>query len=427
MSTSILDLARAEAQASHSTVIGTPHLFIALTKLGGLTAQAIEAQGHSPKEVRAALRTALGTGDAPEGATPRLTSRAVANLEKAESLAGAEKADSIAEHHLLAAILDDGEGLTLRVLAQLGIDLKALKQAAGGKSLTPTLDQLGRDLTKLARESKLNPLIGRKDELRRLVRALARKSKNNPVLVGPAGVGKTAIVEGLAQLLAAGTLPELSGMRLVEMSTAALVADTTYRGQFEKRLLNLLDEIKRAGNIILFIDELHTILRAGAVEGGALDAGNILKPALARGEFRLIGATTTDEYQQYIATDAALERRFQPVAVNEPSVAESIEILAGAKAGYEKHHSIRIAPEAIEAAVRLSVRWLPDRYLPDKAFDLLDEACARARLPTISEPGKINAGMIVTAETIALVLAERLNKPVEIIERDYSSLHTFDE
>jgi ATP-dependent Clp protease ATP-binding subunit ClpC len=266
----------------------------------------------------------------------------------------------------------------------------------------PILDRLGRDLTALARGGSLDPLIGRKVELRQLVRTLVRKSKNNPVLVGDAGVGKTAIVEGLAALVASGTVPaELQGARLVELPMAALVAGTSYRGQFEERLLKLVDEVKQAGDVILFIDELHTILRAGAVEGGSLDAGNILKPALARGDLRVIGATTPDEYKRYIAQDAALERRFQPVWVPEPSPDEALEILRGVKSRYEAHHHAMIADEALAAAVRLSVGWLPGRRLPDKALDLLDEACAKARVPTVTAPADLAAGLVVTAQTVA--------------------------
>ena len=227
------------------------------------------------------------------------------------------------------------------------------------------------------------------------------------MLVGLAGVGKTAIVEGLATLIAAGQIPdELRECRLVELPMAALVAGTTYRGQFEERLLGLISEVKAAGNIILFIDEIHTILRAGAVEGGALDAGNILKPALARGDLRVIGATTPEEYQRYIVQDAALERRFQPVWVPEPRPEEALEMLRGVKARYETHHGVVIADEALDAAVKLSVAWLQDRHLPDKALDLLDEACARARIPTISRPTERTAGLVVTARTVAEVVGE---------------------
>jgi ATP-dependent Clp protease ATP-binding subunit ClpC len=294
------------------------------------------------------------------------------------------------------------------------VDVAVLRSGPSGS--TPILDRVGRDLTALARDGALDPLVGRRDQLRQLVRTLARKKKNNPVLVGPAGVGKTAIVEGLASFIAAGQIPdELKGSRLVELPMAALVAGTSYRGQFEKRLLELIDEVKRAGNVILFIDEIHTILRAGAVEGGSLDAGNILKPALARGDLRVIGATTQEEYQHYIAQDAALERRFQPVWVPEPSSEEALEMLRGLKARYEAHHSVVIAEEALVAAVELSTGWLRDRHLPDKALDLLDEACARARIPTISKPTEKGKVLIVTDRTVAEVLAEWTNVPADAL------------
>lgn len=406
-------LALAEAQHQRSTILGTPHLFIALTKLGGATVAALQAQGHEPKEVRGGLRVALGQGETPPGIEPQLTRRATANLQRAGALAAGEGADHVEERHLLAAILrDDKSSFTLRTLRALGVDIEAL--CAGLTSATPILDRVGRDLTAMAQAGKIDPLIGRKQELRQLVRTLVRKKKNNPVLVGPAGVGKTAIAEGLARLIAAGRVPdELKNTRLVELPTAGLVAGTTYRGQFEERLLGLVDEVKQAGDVILFIDEIHTILRAGAVEGGALDAGNILKPALARGDLRVIGATTTDEYRQYIAQDAALERRFQPVWVPEPSPEEALEILRGVKERYEAHHGVAIAEDALATAVQLSAGWMPDRHLPDKALDLLDEACARARIPTISAPADLSAGLIVTAHTVAEVLSGWVGVPAE--------------
>ncbi len=405
--------ALAEAQHQRSPVLGTPHLFIALTKLDGATAAALRAQGHDPKEVRDGLRMALGQGQAPPGTEPQLTARAAANLRQAEAMAEKEGAARVEERHLLAAILNDDESsFTLRALRALGVDIQALH--AGLTSATPILDRIGRDLTTLAQASELDPLIGRKQELRQLVRTLARKKKNNPVLVGPAGVGKTAIVEGLATRIAAGRVPdELKDARLVELSTAGLVAGTKYRGQFEERLLGLVKEVKQAGNVILFIDEIHTILRAGAVEGGALDAGNILKPALARGDLRVIGATTPDEYRQYIGQDAALERRFQPVWVGEPAPEEALEVLRGVKERYEAHHGVFIADDALEAAVQLSAGWLPGRHLPDKALDLLDEACARARIPTISAPADLSAGLVVTAHTVAEVLSGWVGVPAE--------------
>jgi len=406
-------LALAEARHQRSSILGTPHLFIALTKLDGATAAALRGQGHDPKRVRDGLRSALGWGEAPPNAEPQLTVRAAANLQRAKLLAEKEGASQVEERHLLAAILDDDEAsFTLRTMRALGVDVQAL--STGLASATPILDRVGRDLIALAQAGELDPLIGRKQELRQLARTLVRKKKNNPVLVGPAGAGKTAIVEGLAVLVAAGRVPdELKEARLVELSTAGLVSGTKYRGQFEERLLGLVDEVKRAGDVVLFIDEIHTILRAGAVEGGALDAGNILKPALARGDLRVIGATTPDEYRRYIAQDAALERRFQPVWVGEPTPEEALEILRGVKERYEAHHNVLIAEDALETAVQLSVGWLPERHLPDKALDLLDEACARARIPTISGPADLSAGLVVTARTVAEVLAGWVGVPAE--------------
>jgi ATP-dependent Clp protease ATP-binding subunit ClpC len=356
--------ANAEAQHQNSPIVGTPHLFIALTKLDGITATALRGQDHDPKRIRDGLRAALGQGQAAPGAEPKLTARAAQNLQRAKELAEAEGAAQVEELHLLTTILqDEPESFTLRVLRDLGVDLVALQP--GGPTGTPILDRVGRDLTALAHKGALDPLIGRHAQLRQLVRTLARKKKNNPVLVGRAGVGKTAIVEGLAALIAAGQIPdELKNCRLVELPMAALVAGTTYRGQFEERLLGLVKEVQGADNVILFIDEIHTILRAGAVEGGSLDAGNILKPALARGDLRVIGATTPEEYQRYIMQDAALERRFQQVWVPEPRPQEALEMLRGVKARYEAHHGVVIADEALEAAVKLSVAWLPDRHLP---------------------------------------------------------------
>jgi ATP-dependent Clp protease ATP-binding subunit ClpC len=408
----VVALGMNEAQRAHTRVLGTPHLFIGLIKLNSLTASDLRAQGHDPKTVRDAIRARMGSGDATSSQEPTLTSRARANLKRASELAAQEGILLAGERHLLTAILSEGEGITIEVLRKLDVDLDALSKAGALSTSTPLLDHLGRDLTRLACEGKLDPVIGRDAEIRRLQRTLVRKSKNNPVLVGPAGVGKTAVVEGLAQAIATGQVTDdLKATRLVELTTAALIADTTYRGQFEERLLKLLAEIKRAGNVILFIDEIHTILRTGAVEGGALDAGNILKPALARGEVRCIGATTEDEYKQYVASDAALERRFQPIWVGEPSPEATLAILRGVKARYAEHHHVIIADDALEAAVRLSVAWLPGRRLPDKALDLLDEACSRARVPSVAMPG--DASLVVTSQTVAKVLSEWVNVSVE--------------
>jgi ATP-dependent Clp protease ATP-binding subunit ClpC len=391
--------------------MGTPHLFIALTKLNGVTAAALRGQGQDPEVVRDRMRAAVGQGQASPDTEPQFTARAATNLRRAKQLAEKDSTEQIEERHLLVAILnDDPDSFTLRVLQMWEIDIVALLRAAGFG--TPLLDRTGRNLTALAECDELDPLIGRREELRSLVRTLVRKKKNNPVLVGPAGVGKTAIVEGLARLIATGQIaPDVKNTRLIELPTAALVADTKYRGQFEERLLGLIEEVKQAKNIILFIDEIHTILRAGAVEGGALDAGNILKPALARGDLRVIGATTPEEYERYIAQDAALERRFQPIWVNEPTLEESLDILRGVKPRYEEHHSVVIMHEALTAAVQLSATWLPERRLPDKALDLLDEACARARIPTISTPAALSTGLAVSPQIVADVLAGWIGVP----------------
>lgn len=411
----VLTGALSEAQHAHSRVVGTPHLFIALTKIDGITAVGLRAQGHDPKQVRDAIRLRLGQGNATPSEEPAMTSRARANLQRAQELAAQEGVTVIEERHLLAAIVAEDEGMTIEILRSLSVNRAALSKQAHQTSGTSMLDRLGRDLTQLARDGNLDPVIGRDAEIRRLQRTLMRKSKNNPVLVGPAGVGKTAVVEGLAQAIVAGQVADdLKNIRLIEITTATLTADTKYRGQFEERLLKLLREIKQSRDIVIFIDEAHTILHAGAVEGGALDAGNILKPALARGEIRCIGATTEEEYQRYIASDAALERRFQPVWVGEPSPENALLILRGVKDRYAKHHHVIITDDALEAAVRLSIAWLQGRRLPDKALDLLDEACSRARVPTVNTPG--DAALIVNAQTIAKVLSEWLNVPVEALE-----------
>jgi len=352
-----VDCAWSEALQLDYEVLGTPHLFIALTKLGKITANALRAQGHDPEMVRDALRQALGRGSGSGQEELKLSARAAANLRQAGMIAKTHGAAHVEEPHLLAAILcDEPSSFTLRVLRSMTVNVDAMR--ADLDSATPILDRTGRHLTVLAAKGELDPLIGRRQELRQLARTLARKKKNNPVLVGPAGVGKTAIVEGLATLIAAGSVPdELKRERLIELPMASLVSGTKYRGEFEDKLLGLIEEVIRAGNIILFIDEIHTMLRAGAVEGGSLDAGNILKPALARGDLRVIGATTNDEYQQYIAQDSALERRFQPISVGESTVKETLEILQGVKARYEEHHGVLIANEALAAAVSLSVGW----------------------------------------------------------------------
>ena len=308
----------------------------------------------------------------------------------------------IGTEHLLLALIREGEGVAARILKDLDIDLQdvreqlinVLKEEGGEpretvkrrKSDTPTLDQFGRDLTEMAREGNLDPVVGREREIERVLQILARRTKNNPVLIGEPGVGKTAIVEGLAQRIVEGNIPELlRDKRVVTLDLSAMVAGTKYRGEFEERLKTVMEEIRKANNIILFIDEMHTIIGAGAAEG-AIDASNILKPALSRGEIQTIGATTLDEYRKHVEKDPALERRFQPVMVGEPSKEEAVQILFGLRDKYEAHHKVRITDEAIRSAVELSARYISDRYLPDKAIDLIDEAASRVRLQAFTPP-----------------------------------------
>ena len=312
----------------------------------------------------------------------------------------------IGTEHLLLGLLREQEGVAAQVLLNLGVKLEDVreevigllgseavqgginqeKEEKKGKSKTPALDAFGRDLTQQAREHELDPVIGRQDVIERVIQVLCRRTKNNPVLLGEAGVGKTAIVEGLAQAVVHGNIPELlRDRRIVSLDLAMMVAGTKYRGQFEERIKAVMSEVKRAKNIILFIDELHTLVGAGGAEG-AIDASNVLKPALSRGEIQCIGATTLDEYRKYIEKDGALERRFQTIIVEPPSKAETIEILKGLRDRYEAHHKVKITNDAIETATELSIRYITGRYLPDKAIDVIDESCARIRLKATTQP-----------------------------------------
>lgn len=399
----VLYLAQEEARALNHNYVGTEHLLLGLIKEGeGIAAQALKNQGVKLDAIRQKVESLIGRGAMPTevvGYTPR--AKRVLELSFAE--ARRLGVNYIGTEHILLGLIREGDGVAARVLSELGVDLnktrdeimKLLNQEPVGikqtsrNNNTPTLNQFGRDLTELAREGKLDPVIGRQKEIERVIQILSRRTKNNPCLIGDPGVGKTAIVEGLAQEIVEGRVPEIiKDKRLVTLDLASMVAGSKYRGEFEERIKTVLSEITKAGNVILFIDELHTLIGAGAAEG-AIDASNILKPALARGEIQVIGATTLDEYRKYIERDPALERRFQPIQVDEPSVEDTIEILKGLRDKYEAHHRVKITDEALIAAAKLSDRYITDRFLPDKAIDLIDEAASRARLQTFTTPPEI--------------------------------------
>ena len=393
----VIFYAQEEAQRMGESQVNTEHLLLGLIReTDSVAARILDRLGVSLQRIRAEVERYAPRGDARPGQEMQLTAQAKRVIDLAYDEARQLNNNYIGTEHLLLGLIRQGEGLAARVLHKLGVDLERARREVmqlqdheghsspaprTQRSRTPTLDEFGRDLTELARQGKLDPVIGRHTEVERVMQILARRTKNNPVLVGPPGVGKTAIVEGLAQRIIHGDVPDaLKNKRIVALDLAGLVAGTKYRGEFEERMKRVLEEVRKAqGEVVLFIDELHTLVGAGAAEG-AIDASNIMKPALARGELQCIGATTMDEYRKYIERDAALERRFQPVQVREPSQEEAIEILKGLRDRYESHHRVIITDSAIEAAVRLSSRYINDRFLPDKAIDLIDEASSRVRL-----------------------------------------------
>ncbi len=455
----LLEAAIHESIRLRHNYIGTEHLFNALTQLSGsVTAHLLRTSGLDPREVRNAIRREVGVGDDVVGQHPPLTPRLHRILALAIYMADDSGQTHVSEAQALLALLQEGEGVAARVLQQLGINVadwvkqlvneivaedevfnaQASLRLMGGlfaqasddaartgadedRMPTPLLDKYGRDLTELARQGKIGPAIGREREIRMVARTLRRSQKNNPLLLGDSGVGKTAVVEGLAYNIAHGLAPEfLRGHRIVSLEIGMLVAGTSLRGQFEERLVGIVDEVKNAPDVILFIDEIHTIVGAGDTIDSNLDAANILKPALARGEITCIGATTFEEYRKAIAKDPALDRRFRTIDIREQTVAEALVVVEHLYPRYETHHGVRILPEAREAAVRLSERYIHDRRLPDKALDLLDEACARLAIQTSTDIGESAEGvtLVVTAQTVTEVLSEWTGIPAQELTAD---------
>ncbi len=389
-------LAQEEARRLGHNFVGTEQILLGLIGEGtGVAAKVLKSMGVNLKDARIEVEKIIGRGSGFVAVEIPFTPRAKRVLELSLEEARQLGHNYIGTEHLLLGLIREGEGVAARVLENLGVDLSKVRTqvirmlgetaevtsgGSQGRTKTPTLDEFGSNLTQMAAEGKLDPVVGRQKEIERVIQILGRRTKNNPVLIGEPGVGKTAIAEGLAQRIANDDVPDiLEDKRVVTLDIGLLVAGTKYRGEFEERLKKIMDEIRSAGNVILVIDEVHTLIGAGAAEG-AIDAANILKPALARGELQCIGATTLDEYRKHIERDAALERRFQPVMVGEPSVEETIEILRGLRERYEQHHKLKISDIALEAAAKLSDRYISDRYLPDKAIDLVDEAGSRVRL-----------------------------------------------
>jgi ATP-dependent Clp protease ATP-binding subunit ClpC len=417
----VLALARKEADRFHHNYVGTEHILLGLIKLGqGVAVSVLQKMGLDLETVRNAVEKQVGTGTETktQGSIP-YTPRVKKVLALAGKEAKALNHSYVGTEHILLGLLSEGEGVAARVLKSLDVDIERTRneilreldpqfsgstETPGGEEAaapsprggttedgkkevkTPALKAFGRDLTELARKGELDPVVGRKNEIRRVIQILCRRTKNNPVLIGEAGVGKTAIVEGLAQEISSGVVPEiLFDKKVITLDLALMVAGTKYRGQFEERIKAVMDEIRRAKNVILFIDEMHTIVGAGAAEG-AMDASNIFKPALSRGELQCIGATTLNEYRKYIEKDSALDRRFQSVKVEPPSVDDTITILKGIRGKYEDHHKATFSDKALEAATKLSDRYITGRFLPDKAIDVMDEAGARARISALSRP-----------------------------------------
>ncbi|MBO5097213.1 MAG: ATP-dependent Clp protease ATP-binding subunit [Agathobacter sp.] len=437
-----LDIASRLSKSMNYNYVGTEHILAGLLKEGnGVAAEVLSVNGVELSKLLQMIEELIATGaDTLVAERDGYSPRSQHILAKAQEEASRLGYDKVGTEHILLSIVKEGDCAASRLLNTMGVSLQKLftdvlgamgedpakyreeyaksRNAAKSGSATPTLDQYSRDLTEMAASGQLDPVVGRKAETERVIQILSRRGKNNPCLIGEPGVGKTAIVEGIAESIVNGTVPGLlAGKRLVSLDMSGLVAKSKYRGEFEERIKKVINEVTAAGDVILFIDELHTIIGAGGAEG-SLDASNILKPAMARGEVQVIGATTIEEYRKYVEKDAALERRFQPVTVEEPSIEETIEILKGIRHLYENHHQVEISDEGVEAAVTLSARYVSDRFLPDKAIDLMDEAAAKVRLGLLGEPGQLK-GLHKKIHEIELQMEEHLaNGELELVRED---------
>ena len=443
----VLSLAQEEAQRFNHNYIGTEHILLGLVReTEGVAARVLSSLSVDLSKVRSAVEFIIGRGEKPAQGEIGLTPRAKKVVELAVDEARRMNHTYIGTEHLLIGLLREGEGVAAGVLESLGVTLDKVRtethrilshtsgqgqQSSRSNTKTPTLDNLGVDLTNAARSEKLDPVHGRESELQRVIQILSRRTKNNPVLVGEPGVGKTAIVEAMAQMIAKGDVPDtLQNKRLVTLDMGSLVAGTKYRGEFEERLKKVIEEIKSSGNCVLFIDEIHTLVGAGAAEG-AVDASNILKPSLARGELQCIGATTLDDYRKYVERDPALERRLQPVRVEEPSADETVEILNAVKDRYEEHHNVNYTDDAINSAAHLAARFISDRFLPDKAIDLIDEAGSRVRLRGSVTPTSVTDAMRVLEEVSRekddAISEQRYEAAAELRDRELRQRQDLDE